>query len=203
MIKNLFLIRHGLALHNKKFIEMNYNVNAFRIPEVIDSPLIEEGHFQSIELSKKWEDKELVELVLVSPLLRTLETVQNIFGDTNKKIICLEFLREYPIGRDTCNKRSNISELRKKFPNIDFSNIIEDKDIYWKSNEKEMETIDDLDERIKKIKNYLINLEENNIAIVSHSSIIGQLKDNYISLIENGDEELKYCHPYNFKLESK
>ena len=190
-------------LHNKKFIEMNYNVNAFRLPEVIDSPLIEEGHFQSIELSKKWEDKELVELVLVSPLLRTLETAQNIFGDTNKKIICLEFLREYPIGRDTCNKISNISELRKKFPNVDFSNIIEDKDIYWKSNEKEMETIDDLDERIKKMKKYLMDKSENNIAIVSHASIMGQLKDNYISLIENGDEELKYCHPYKFKLTFK
>ena len=80
---------------------------------------------------------------------------------------------------------------------------IEDKDIYWKSNENDMETIDELDERIEEMKKYLINLEEKDIAIVSHSSILGQLKDNYIPLIENGDEELKYCHPYHFKLESK
>jgi len=200
MIKNLFLIRHGLSLHNQKFKEMNYDVNAFRIPEVIDSPLIEEGQIQSIELGKKWKDKGSIELVLVSPLLRTLETVQNIFGDTDKKIICLEILREYPIGRDTCNMRSDISDLKIKFPNIDFSNIKENKDIYWKKEERDMETMEELNNRLEDLKKYLIEQKENNIAIVSHASLIGKFKDNHISLIENGDEELKYCYPYEFKL---
>ena len=200
MIKNLFLIRHGLSLHNQKFKEMNYDVNAFRIPEVIDSPLIEEGQIQSIELGKKWKEKESIELILVSPLMRTLETVQNIFGDTNKKIICLEFLREYPIGRDTCNMRSDISVLKNKFPNIDFSNIKENKDIYWEKDEMDMETMVDLNNRIEYLKRYLMIQRETNIAIVSHGSLIGKFKDNHISLIENGDEELQYCYPYEFKL---
>ena len=201
MSKLLYLIRHGKALHNEKFIEMGMDVNAFRIPEVIDSPLTGEGHNQSINLGNNWKDKYNIELVLVSPLTRTLETAMNIFGETNIPIISKEFLREYPIGRDTCNKRSDISKLKIKFPKIYFD-IEQEKDIYWKEQEEFMENIDDLNSRINLMKKYIFNLKEKNIAIVGHSSHLGQFKDNYISLIENGDTELKHCHPYKYILKS-
>jgi len=202
MSKLLYLIRHGKALHNDKFIEMNMDVNAFRIPEVIDSPLTEEGHYQSINLGNNWENKYDIELVLVSPLTRTLETAMNIFGETNIPIISKEFLREYPIGRDTCNKRSDISILKNKFPKINFD-IDQNKDIYWKENEEFMENINDLNLRINLMKKYIFNLKEKNIAIVGHSSHLGQFKDNFIPFIENGDTELKHCYPYEYILKSE
>ena len=45
-----------------------------------------------------------------------------------------------------------------------------------------MENIDDLNSRINLMKKYIFNLKEKNIAIVGHSSYLGQFKDNYINL---------------------
>ena len=130
MIKNLYLIRHGHSLHNELFHKIG--VKAFRMPECIDSPLTSEGHLQSIELGNTWQKKREIELVLVSPLTRTLDTAMNIFGDTDIPMVSEEFLREYPIGEDTCNKRSSLTHLKNKYPRVDF-NLISDGDTLWSS----------------------------------------------------------------------
>jgi len=190
MSQLLYLIRHGYSLHNELFKKMG--VQAFRIPEVIDSPLIEEGKQQAEELSKVIHEKE-IDLVLVSPLVRTLETANIIFKDINIPIKCMEMIREYPMGEDTCNQRKDKNELVKLYPHIDFSEIKEDKDIYWKP---ERESIENLEKRIDLVKKYIKQLDYKKIAIVSHNSFMGQFKDKYISYTENGDEELKHCYPY-------
>ena len=195
MIKNLYLIRHGHSLHNELFHKIG--VKAFRIPATIDAPLTNEGHLQSIELGQSWPKKREIELVLVSPLTRTLETAMNIFGDTDIPMISEEFLREYPIGEDTCNKRSSLTLLKNKYPRIDF-NLISDQDTLWTSEYRE--TIDELEQRLDKMVKYLRNRKEINIAIVGHSSYFGQFKDNHIGYIENGDEDLKHCYPYEYIL---
>ena len=195
MIKNLYLIRHGQSLHNELFHKIG--VKAFRIPATIDAPLTNEGHLQSIELGQSWQNKNEIELVLVSPLTRTLDTAMNIFGDTDIPMVSEEFLREYPIGEDTCNKRSSLTLLKNKYPRIDF-NLISDQDTLWTSEYRE--TIDELEQRLDKMVKYLQNRKEINIAIVGHSSYFGQFKDNHISYIENGDEELKHCYPYEYIL---
>ena len=195
MIKNLYLIRHGHSLHNELFNKIG--VKAFRIPATIDSPLTGEGHLQSIELGNTWQNKPEIDLVLVSPLTRCLETAMNIFGDTNIPMISEEFLREYPIGEDTCNKRSSLTHLKNKYPKINF-NLISDQDTLWTSDYRE--TIDELEQRLDEMIKYLHKRKELNIAIVGHSSYFGQFKDNHIGYKENGDEELKHCYPYEFIL---
>ena len=195
MIKNLYLIRHGYSLHNELFHKIG--VKAFRIPETIDSPLTNEGHLQSIELGNTWPKKREIDLVLVSPLTRTLDTAMNIFGDTEIPMISEEFLREYPIGEDTCNKRSSLTHLKNKYPRVDF-NLISDSDTLWSSDYRE--TIDELEQRLDEMVKYLQNRSEKNIAIVGHSSYFGQFKDNHIGYMENGDEELKHCYPYEYIL---
>lgn len=195
MIKNLYLIRHGHSLHNELFHKIG--VEAFRIPLTIDSPLTNIGHLQSIELGQSWQKKREIELVLVSPLTRTLETAMNIFGDTDIPMISQEFLREYPIGEDTCNKRSSLTHLKNKYPKVDF-HLETDLDTLWKSDYRE--TIDELEQRLDEMIKYLQKRKEKNIAIVGHSSYFGQFKDNHIGYKENGDEELKHCYPYEYIL---
>ena len=41
---------------------------------------------------------------------------------------------------------------------------------------------------------------ESRIAIVNHSSFIGQFKDKEIKYLDNGQEELKHCFPYEIKI---
>ena len=195
MSQTLHLIRHGYSLHNELFHKIG--LQAFRMPDCIDSPLTGEGHLQSIELGQSWAKKSEIELVLVSPLTRCLETAMNIFGDTNIPIISQEFLREYPIGEDTCNKRSSLTLLKNKYPKIDF-HLISDGDTLWTSDYRE--TIDELEQRLDEMVKYLQKRKEKNIAIVGHSSYFGQFKDNHIGYKENGDEELKHCYPYEYIL---
>ena len=197
MDKNLYLIRHGHSLHNELYHKIG--VEAFRIPLTIDSPLTNEGHIQSIELGHSWQKKYEIELILVSPLTRTLETCMNIFGDTEIPIMSHEFLREYPIGEDTCNKRSSLIHLKNKFPKIEF-HLEQDQDTLWTPDYRE--TVDELEQRLNTMINYLHKRKEKNIAIVGHSSFFGQFKDNHIGYMENGDEELKHCHPYEYLLKS-
>ena len=195
MSKNLYLIRHGHSLHNELYHKIG--VNAFRHPEMIDSPLTNEGNIQSIELGYSWTDKHKIELVIVSPLTRALETCMNIFGDTEIPIECYEFLREYPIGEHTCNKRSSLTNIKNKFPKINF-NLDIDIDTLWENDRRE--TINELEQRIEMMVQFIKSRNEKNIAIISHSSFIGQFMDKHIRYMENGDKELKYCHPYKFTL---
>ena len=194
MSKLLYLIRHGEALHNELFQKMG--TKAFRISATIDSPLTQEGHLQSIQLGNSWNKKHEIDLVLVSPLTRALETSMNIFGDTDIPMECHEFLREYPIGEDTCNKRSSLKNIKNNFPKIDFKLTLEE-DILWT---EKRETLEELENRIRLMIDYLRTREEKNIAIIGHSSYIGQFKDNHIGYLENGDSELKHCHPYQYEL---
>ena len=82
MSKLLYLIRHGLAVHNENFLK--YGEKTFFDPKYVDTHLIEEGVQQSLQFGKTWQNIDDIELVLVSPLYRTLETATNIFKD--KKI---------------------------------------------------------------------------------------------------------------------
>jgi hypothetical protein len=122
----------------------------------------------------------------------------NIFGDTDIRIESHEFLREYPIGEDTCNKRSSLSLLKNKYPRVDF-NLEVDQDTLWRSDYRE--NLNELEQRLQIMIDYLKSRKEKNIAIVGHSSFFGQFKDNHIGYMENGDEELKHCYPYEFTLE--
>ena len=195
MNKKLYLIRHGYSLHNELFKTMG--TKAFRIPEVIDSPLTTIGIEQSNQLGKQWESKKDIELILVSPLKRCLQTSINIFKDTNIPIVCQEFLREFPLGEDTCNQRSDRNNLIQEFPTINFSDIHLETDTLWSDRR---ETIEELNIRIQQMIDYIHTRPETKIAIISHSSYLGQFKDKKIGYIENGDKELKHCFPYEYQI---
>ena len=196
MSKTLQLIRHGHSLHNELFHKIG--VRAFRIPETIDAPLTQQGHTQSIELGNSWPKKQEIQLILTSPLTRTLETTMNIFGDTDIPIECHEFLREYPIGHDTCNKRASLTTIKNRYPKIKY-HLESDTDIFWQPDQRE--TLESLNERINQMIEYVRSRNETNIAIIGHSSFLGQFKDKHIAYQENGEQDLKHCYPYEYVLE--
>lgn len=197
-MKTLYLIRHGLSQHNVLF--QNFGKEIFYDKKNYDTKLVELGHEQSKQLGEDWKDKHKIDLVLVSSLTRTLETATNIFKDRNVPMIALDCLKEYPQGLHTVNKRSTKDILQKEFPKINFSYVISNEDDTW--NPMIEEDLLGLNKRIEYLRLFLLSRKENNIAIVSHNSFIGQLKDKKISLIENGDTELKYCYPYQVKFEN-
>ena len=196
MSKSLYCIRHGLAEHNINYFK--YGCKTFYDPKFVDTSLVEEGFKQASTLGETWSKIDDIELVIVSPLKRTLQTATEIFKKTSIPIIAFELAREYPIGGHTCNKRSSKEYLMNTFPNINFDGIKEGEDHLWDPDEQE--SIHELDLRINIFKKFIEKRPEKNIALVGHASFIGQLKDNHIKYIENGEEELKHCFPYLIEL---
>jgi broad specificity phosphatase PhoE len=196
MNKQIYCIRHGESVHNVNY--KKNGVSAFTDPNCVDSELTNFGQEQSILLSRNWTCKYNIELILVSPLTRTLDTCMNIFGDTDIPIFCIEGLREYPCGSHTCNKRKDISFLSTKYSRIQFINFNDNKDVYWNPNEEE--TISSLNNRILKVKEFISKRPENNIAIVGHNSFLSKMIYNELKYIEHGKQEIKHCEPILYKI---
>jgi broad specificity phosphatase PhoE len=72
MSKQVIVIRHGQAEHNVD-VEANLRRHV---------KLTEQGNLQCIALCNSFRDLPLPDLVISSPLMRTLQTTQNIFKDT-------------------------------------------------------------------------------------------------------------------------
>ena len=188
MEKTLYCIRHGYSYHNKLF----WDIGRRAYVEFRDTPLLEKGFCEAKLLNKTWQELPKIELVLVSPLTRTLQTAEFIFRNRNIPMIAKDFLLDFPLGGDElCNYRKEIDDLRYIYPYVNFE--IMDNKYNWKPNR---ETVLDLNNRIEDMLSWIGNRREQHIAIVSHSSYLGQFKDRKI-----GDEtnELKHCFPYKLK----
>ena len=191
MQKHLYLIRHGTAKHNVFYpIIGDY---AFYGKENIDTKLEPSGIKEAKKLGQCWKMKDNIELVVVSPLSRTLQTASHIFHNTSIPIIAHELLREWPQGGHTCNKRADKSHLEKTFPQIDFSQLNSDTDNIWCN---EIESLSNLQNRCNQMKKWLTLRSENNIAIVGHNSYF----NTFLYNIKDESEEvhLKHCYPYPY-----
>ncbi len=193
-MKNIYCIRHGLALHN--VLGQEIGSKAYFLEKCFDAPLVDKGILQAKELGKKWDNLDKIQKVFVSPLTRTLQTTENIFKDKiGLKIIALDGIKEFPQGMETCNKRREKKELEMNFKNIDFSELDSDTDQMWR--EDRFETIEELEQRIEDFKKLLKKLDNENVAVVSHSSFLKQM---LYGTIGDDSNQLNHCHPYKFDI---
>ena len=192
-MKNVFCIRHGTAEHNVLFHEVGEKAYMM----VTDSSLTEKGVQESTMLGEQWLEKNNIELILVSPLTRTIQTAKNIFKNTNVKMLSFDELKEFPASYENINHRKDKKELvLKHHPIVNFKYLTE-KDRLWHETNKE--TIEQLDDRIKYMKDFILNRKEQNIAVVSHSSYLAYF---LYGKIEDFDNELKHCFPYKINVKS-
>ena len=190
-MKKVYCIRHGTALHN--ILYPTIGINAFT--NYKDTKLVPKGIKEAIQLGQSWDMVKKIDLVLVSPLTRTLETACNIFKDVNVKIIAIDHLMEHPQSLEICNQRKEKNELEYNFPRVDFSRVSEDPLLFWTHDYNKLDELERLNKRIDDFKKIINEFDEQKIAIVSHSSFLGQMIFNKIGGPEN---ELKHCFPYEF-----
>lgn len=117
-------VRHGVAQHN--IIQARTGKTPdLRDPNLFDPPLVRDGKFQALDAGERlrvwWQTTQggnRIELVVVSPLTRCLQTVSLAFlpGDQYSKnckeptIVCLEDVRE-AFGMHYPDRRRNKSLL--------------------------------------------------------------------------------------------
>lgn len=161
--KNIHWVRHAESYSNTS--ELNYQIE--------DPGLTQIGITQCENLRKyigsnnKFTD---VELIVVSPLTRTLETCLNVFSNFyySIPIICREEIREYI--DNPCHKRLNISKKIKKFGPIDFSNLTEQDDLYTKFNGQEPKS--NVISRCRQFIKWLKSRKESNIIVITHGNFL-------------------------------
>eukprot|EP00536_Pseudo-nitzschia_multiseries_P007071 jgi/Psemu1/194548/e_gw1.159.123.1 len=209
--KTIHLQRHGQGFHNLicdmwrekgfkiDFDSANPDLNPIVREEFLDPPLTETGRRQCKD--RRVQCAELSpQLVIVSPLLRCIQTAKLSFADhltstnsvNNPKgadyvpWVSHEGCRE-DLGLLVGSKRRSVSDIAMDHPDIDFSAIEHDDDILWENYGVRRETLLEQSERIYDfMTEYVKNRPEQDIAIVSHSAILFTLL-NAVMDIERED----------------
>lgn len=195
MEKTLYCIRHGTSEHNVRYKQVGH----IAFNEKMDTKLVDAGIVESINLGITWDKRDSIDLVIVSPLSRTLETCSNIFKDTTTNIIVLDDLIEYPQHSEICNKRENKSVIEELYTRFDFSQLSEIRE--WDSSKPE--TYEELKQRSNNIKQWILNRPEKNICVVAHCSfLLAFMNDNITQkqLEEICETGIKHCFPYKMLL---
>ncbi|TKW02870.1 hypothetical protein SEVIR_7G034400v4 [Setaria viridis] len=209
--KTVHLVRHAQGVHN---VEGEKDRSAYRSPALLDAPITPLGwrqvdslreHVKNCGLAKK------IELVICSPLLRTMQTAVGVFGGESytggvgspplmvenagqserlaisslncPPFLAIETCRERLQGDHPCDKRRSITEYRTLFPAIDFSLIMNDEDVLWLPDVREAHK--SVAARGMKFMDWLWTREEKEIAIVTHSVLLQDTLRMYS----------KECHP--------
>ncbi|KAK6136438.1 hypothetical protein DH2020_029794 [Rehmannia glutinosa] len=204
------LVRHAQGIHN---VEGDKNYKAYMSSEYFDAHLTQLGWQQVDNLRKHVHSTGLVkkvDVVITSPLLRTMQTAVGVFGGegytdrmdilplmvanagnsgraaisslNSPPILAVEHCREH-LGVHPCDKRRSISEYQCLFPAVDFSLIESDDDSLWKADVRE--TKEELAARGMNFMNWLFTRKEKEIAIVTHSGFL------FHTLAAFGND----CHP--------
>ncbi|XP_062176591.1 LOW QUALITY PROTEIN: phosphoglycerate mutase-like protein 1 [Alnus glutinosa] len=210
LLKPYIQVRHAQGIHN---VDGDKSYKAYLRPEYFDAHLTPLGWEQIDNLRKHVHASGLskrIELVITSPLMRTIQTAVGVFGGEGytdrmdvlplmvanagnsgraaisslncPPIAAVELCREH-LGVHPCDRRRNISDYQFLFPAVDFSLIETDEDILWKADIRE--TKEEVASRGLKFMNWLWTRKEKEIAIVTHSGLL------FHTLSSFGND----CHP--------
>ncbi|KAL3698924.1 hypothetical protein R1sor_016946 [Riccia sorocarpa] len=203
--KNIYLVRHGQGFHN---VAGEMDFGAYMSPEFFDASLTSRGWQQVAALRNHVRSNGVassLQLVVVSPLTRTLQTAVGVFGgddilngnstetplmidgvgkDKHKAVssvgappfVAVEWCREH-MGLHPCDQREPIRTYRSLFPAIDFSDVESDEDILWSATVRESQ--EDLIGRAKNFVKWILKRRETEIAVVSHSGFLRHLMSTF------------------------
>ncbi|CAF1181558.1 unnamed protein product [Didymodactylos carnosus] len=162
--KTLYLIRHGQSTSNRDYCEDD----SYR-----DAPLSDKGIAQAKAIVRELE-LEQIELILVSPLTRALQTCTNAIGiyaqTKHIPVIVLPQISEIISTYYSCGRKRD--DIEKQFPTFDWSNVPEDKKWWWPFETKGSETHTHVTERIAETKRFISTRQEKRIAVFSHGDFL-------------------------------
>jgi len=202
--------RHGQGYHNllgdvlrdagirPDIFSSDPAVNPWIRPEIVDSPLTELGKRQC-EGQRASASLLNPEAVVVSPLLRAVQTAKLSFADYDRDCgsnnsngnnavpwIAHEGCRE-ELGYLVCNKRRPLSEIKSDFPELQYPPEMAEEDNLWNPSAFESETA-----KGNRIYSFLVDFlaerPEQNLAVVCHSAWLAAMCNDVIDC--GGDENL-------------
>ncbi|GMH39673.1 hypothetical protein BSKO_07571 [Bryopsis sp. KO-2023] len=191
--KVVHLVRHGNGYHNPPHMR-----------NIVDPHLTPLGWKQAHQVKNhlaKLGGKVSMEVVIVSPLIRTLETAVGIFGEMSfgnegsvlmnarketlerpahptaykppsLNFVAQEMCRETLTGND-CDIRRSISEQSQDFPGVDFSEVQNDLDVLGSKKPHN----DKAGSRACNFLHYLFQRKETHLCVVTHAGFLCHILD--------------------------
>ena len=161
--KTLFLIRHGQSIANRDYDEsVRYR----------DAGLTDQGIAQARALQKQLEDLQL-DLVVVSPLTRALQTCQNALPPSyTGPILVLPEIAEICSSHYSCGQKRSV--VQPKFPStFDWSKIPSDEIWWWEYDRKHQDEENRYKiDRMERFRQFLRERPEQRIAVFSHGDYL-------------------------------
>lgn len=197
--KKVHFIRHAEGVHNVASRETGSN-DCLQDMKYWDAPLTDTGIEQCKRLRRELAVRPSqgrkfthFDLVIVSPLTRTLQSADYIFGPPRKPgipAILAERFENSELPRpkflvreecrerisNACDGRRPVRELMKEFPDFDFSEVESDEDIYYSP---VREPSDHVSQRSIAFLEWLNKRPEKCVAVVTHSSFLRHLFDQF------------------------
>lgn len=180
--KYFCLARHAQGFHN---VAGEEDYEAYKKEEFEDAFITPVGESQCNDLHAKCVENGAVkcaDLLVVSPMRRTLATATKCFPDFMGKIPWLanEDLREQA-GYHPCDRRRPISEHRVSYPHVDFCLTTDNEDpLYFAQVGRE--TAEHVSKRQNSFLHWLESRPEREILIVTHSAYLHNLFDNLLEV---------------------
>ncbi|KAG7379081.1 hypothetical protein PHYPSEUDO_009089 [Phytophthora pseudosyringae] len=181
-LKVVYFLRHAEGTHNEahtKYGSPRWEDEFARTEAFLDAPLTPFGIKDAQNKGQPSVQAELargmppIERVVVSPISRAIQTAQNFFTKAqapDEPFTCIESCRE-TFDCHTCNKRRPLSELKRRFPEVDFSRMTDEEDQLWSTSHRET-----TEEIQKRARGFLLEvfreIPERYVVVSAHLSII-------------------------------
>lgn len=186
--KIIHFVRHAEGEHNVAGREDP--LKGYLRPELEDAILTKQGIDQCRLLHKKTQDQlQSVELLVVSPMNRTIQTAMHSFPQLVNTLpwIAVENVREQT-GLHPCDKRKPISVHRTNYSHVNFDHIASNEDpIYHKYILREPDN--DVAARGREFINWLKERPEKEIIVVTHSAYLRHLFNKVLEIESEADRE--------------
>lgn len=186
--KLIHFVRHAEGHHNVAG-RLNPLFGYLR-EDLVDAELTDYGESQCKALSvKSIPNLNGVELLVVSPMRRTLQTATLSFPQHLQSFpwVALENIREQT-GKHPCDHRSTISALKQQFSHVNFDHVSAEEDPLYFLYPNRREPSDMVSARAKSVLDWLAERKEKEIVVVSHQ---GWLSHLFNELLETDDQQDK------------
>lgn len=170
--KIIHLVRHAKGAHNAA---AEFDYSAYKREDLEDAFLTEEGVEQCFLLAEESEFlADAVELVIVSPMNRTIQTAVYGFPNLLGRVpwIARPEVRE-TMGQHPCDRMMPVSHKIANYPDIDFQALSNsDRDEAYYSYNDLREPLHDIEMRGRTFIEWLRNRPEKEIVVVTHSGFL-------------------------------
>lgn len=198
--KIIHFVRHAEGAHNvagKKSV-LNYLKEEYE-----DATLSDKGHQECNALSQEITAIELIsnaELVVISPMRRTLQTASLCFPQLINKVpwVAIETLREQT-GLHPCDRRRPTTELAELFPHVSFSEIESDIDPLY-NRYLLREPVSAVTSRAIEFVEWLSMRPEKEVIVVTHSLYLEQLLHQVLLVHDESPSRFHNCEMRSYAL---